>query len=413
MHILVESQFFYPEQMRINDICAALVERGHTVTVVTSIPNYPQGKYYPGYGLFKRRKETYKGMVIHHLPVVARGKGFVGLTLNYISFVVSGWFFAHFTTIKPDLVFMNMSSPMTQSLVGTWVAKRRRIPSIIYVLDLWPESFEVVTGISSPLILKPLGRMVDHIYSRVGRVLTSSKSFIDSIKARGVAEEKLEFWPQYAEEFYKPVQGSNASQTNVIPSDGRLKVIFTGNVGLAQGLDLLIPVAQSLDDKGVSICFVIVGDGSYKSELIHQVAERSLQHTFHFIERQPATDIPLLLSHADIGLVMLKRSEIFSKTIPAKVQSYMACALPIIVSADGEVQEVVLEANAGFVAPAEDAVALTDAIEAFSSLSRVEREAMGEAAMAYSNRMFNKEHLIDRLECIMIELYEENTHVHK
>jgi glycosyltransferase involved in cell wall biosynthesis len=412
MHILVESQFFYPEQMRINDICTALVERGHTITAVTSIPNYPQGKFYPGYGLFKRRKETHAGMTIHHLPVIPRGKGFIGLTLNYISFVVSGWFFAHFTKIKPDIVFMNMSSPMTQSLVGTWIAKRRRIPSIIYILDLWPESFEVVTGISSPMLLKPLGNMVDKIYGRVDQVLTSSKSFIDSINARGVLKSKLEFWPQYAEAFYKPVSKPPSTETLLIPCDQRLKIIFTGNVGLAQGLDLLIPTAQGLKAKDIDVCFVIVGDGSYKAELIRLIEDSSLQSYFHFIDRQPATEIPLLLSQADAGLVMLKKSEIFSKTIPAKVQSYMACALPLIVSADGEVQDVVREANAGLVAPAEDTTALTEAIAAFSALSKAERDEMGMAANAYSNLKFNKENLINRLEHIMQELYTEYSHVH-
>jgi glycosyltransferase involved in cell wall biosynthesis len=412
MHILVESQFFYPEQMRINDICAALAERGHTVTVVTSIPNYPQGKFYPGYGLFKRRKETYRGITIHHLPVIPRGKGFIALTLNYISFVISGWFFAHFTKIKPDLVFMNMSSPMTQSLVGTWIAKRRRIPSIIYILDLWPESFAVVTGISSAILLKPLGKMVDHIYSRVDRVLTSSKSFIESIRARGVPKSKLEFWPQYAEAFYEPVKTANNPDPPLLPSDERLKIIFTGNVGLAQGLDLLVPTAQGLQSRGIGVCFVIVGDGSYKAELMQQVEESALQSYFHFISRQPATDIPRLLAQVDAGLVMLKKSEIFSKTIPAKVQSYMACALPIIVSADGEVQEVILEAEAGFVTPAEDAVALIKAIATYASLSSEERAMMGEAALSYSRRIFNKKTLIDRLEHIMQELSTEYTHVH-
>ncbi|MCE1209348.1 MAG: glycosyltransferase family 4 protein, partial [Spirochaetia bacterium] len=245
MHILVESQFFYPEQMRINDICVALANRGHTVTVVTSIPNYPQGKFYPGYGIFKRRKETYRGISIIHLFVIPRGKGFISLTFNYISFVLSGWFFARFTSIKPDIVFMNMSSPMTQSLVGTWLAKRRRIPSVIYIMDLWPESFQVITGISSAMILKPLGKMVDYIYSRVDHVLTSSHGFLDVIESRGVPKAKLEYWPQYAEDFYAPLDSPGEGGPK-IPPDDRLKIMFTGNIGLAQGLDLLIPVAEAI-----------------------------------------------------------------------------------------------------------------------------------------------------------------------
>lgn len=407
MHILVESQFFYPEQMRINDICSALVERGHTVTVVTSIPNYPQGKYFPGYGLFKKRKETYKGVSIIHLPVIPRSKGFIGLTLNYVSFVISGWFFAHFTKLQPDVVFMNMSSPMTQSLVGVWLAKRRRIPSIIYIMDLWPESFQVITGISSGLILRPLGKMVDYIYTRVDHVLTSSYGFLDVIEARGVPKAKLEYWPQYAEEFYIPLDVSTLGKDTRIPTDDRLKIIFTGNVGLAQGLDLLVPVAESLKKAKCSVSFIIVGDGSYKETLISQVTKHNLTDFFIFINRQPATEIPGLLAQADAGLVILKKSEIFSKTLPAKVQSYMACALPILVSADGEAQRVVVEAGAGFVAPAEEIGPFVDAISSFASLSKEQRRQMGTSAKVYSDKMFQKDTLIARLETILATIGKE------
>jgi glycosyltransferase involved in cell wall biosynthesis len=411
MHILVESQFFYPEQMRINDICVTLVEQGHAVTVITSIPNYPQGKFYPGYGLFKRRKEIYNGVEIIHLPVIPRGKGFIGLTLNYISFVLSGWVFAHFTTLKPDVVFMNMSSPMTQSLVGTWLAKRRRIPSVIYVMDLWPESFQVITGISSALLLRPLGKMVDHIYSHVNYVLTSSYGFIDVIEARGVPKSKLEYWPQYAEDFYYPREVPPIRSDIVLPTDNRLKIIFTGNIGLAQGLQLLIPVAKALYRLRTPVCFVIVGDGSYKETFNALIEEYNLQQFFIIYKRQPATAIPDLLAQADAGLVILKRNQIFSKTLPAKVQSYMACALPILVSGDGEVQRVVLEAEAGFVAPAEEEAPLINAIISFAALPVEERKQMGRKARLYSEKMFNKNILIARLERLLISIYKENGNV--
>lgn len=412
MHILVESQFFYPEQMRINDICVSLAERGHTVTVVTSVPNYPQGKFYPGYGVFRRRRECFKGVSIIHLPVIPRGKGFIGLTLNYVSFVVSGWFFAHFTSIKPDIIFMNMSSPMTQSLVGTWLAKRRHIASVIYIMDLWPESFQAITGISSALILKPLGRMVDRIYSRVDHILTSSHGFLDVIEARGVPKAKLEYWPQYAEDFYVP-QESSAGRDAKIPADDRLKIIFTGNVGLAQGLDLLIPAAEAIQRLRLPICFIIVGDGSYKETLLSLVDRRGLGNFFVFIDRQPALAIPGLLAQADAGLVILKKSEIFSKTLPAKVQSYMACSLPLIVSADGEAQRVVREAGAGAAAPAEDVEALVDAIASFAALGEERRSQMGEAAKIYSEKMFQKKRLVDRLETLLDSFCEENRNVRR
>ena len=410
MHILVESQFFYPEQMRINDICVSLVEKGHTVTVVTSIPNYPEGKYFKGYGLFSKRKETYKGISVIHLPVIPRGKGFIGLTLNYISFVVSGWFFAHFTSLKPDLVFMNMSSPMTQSLVGVWLARRRRIPSAIYILDLWPESVEAITGITNPLVINPIGRMVDSIYRRTEKVLTSSHSFMEAIVQRGVCADKLFFWPQYAEEFYRPVEQDSFSEM-LVPHDGTINIAFTGNIGLAQGLDILIPVAKMLKQEALQVRFVLIGDGSDKERLIDLVEENGLMDFFLFISRQPAVRIPEYLAFCDAGLVVLKKSEIFAKTIPAKVQSYLACNIPLIVSADGEVQQVVREAEAGFVADAEDVEGLVKAVGDFSCLSKEGRLRLRNNARSYSEMMFNKETLIAQLENLFYSLVKDTANV--
>lgn len=204
-HILVIAQYFYPEQFRINDICTEWVKRGYKVTVVTGIPNYPQGKYYDGYGLFKKRKETYNGMDIIRIPLVPRGKNAIMLALNYLSFVVSGFFWKSFTRIKADFVFIFEVSPMTQALPGVWYAKKRKIPCYLYVTDLWPENVEIVGGIKNKTILNTIGIMVDYIYKRCDRIFTSSESFIQAIVDRGTDRKKLEFWPQYAEDYYKPV----------------------------------------------------------------------------------------------------------------------------------------------------------------------------------------------------------------
>lgn len=124
-HILVVAQYFYPEQFRINDICIEWINRGYQVTVLTGIPNYPQGKYYAGYGLFKKRKENYKGIEILRIPLIPRGNNPVMLVLNYISFVISGYFWKAFTSIKADYVFIFEVSPMTQALPGVWYAKKK------------------------------------------------------------------------------------------------------------------------------------------------------------------------------------------------------------------------------------------------------------------------------------------------
>ena len=236
-HILVVSQYFYPEQFRINDICEQWVKDGYEVTVLTGIPNYPQGDFYDGYGISKRRKETWRGIEIIRIPICPRKTGKVKLALNYMSFVVSGLFWSLFTKLKADVVFIYEVSPVTQALPGVWYAKRRKIPCYLYVLDLWPENVESVLGIHNKFILGAIGTLVDYIYKRCDIIFTSSRSFIEKIKNRGVKKEKLEFWPQYAEEFYQKYDGKFECE---IPRDGVLNLTFAGNIGYAQGLDVLV-----------------------------------------------------------------------------------------------------------------------------------------------------------------------------
>ena len=205
MRILVISQYYYPEQFRINDICKELVKRGHKVTVLTGIPNYPGGKYYKGYGLIKKRKEVKDGVEIIRIPLIPRRKNVITLALNYISFVISGYFWSKFTKREFDKVFIYEVSPVFQALPGIWYSKRRKIDCSIYVMDLWPESLELVTNIKSRVILNPINKVVDYIYKNCTKILASSESFAKKIAKRGHNKEKIIFWPQYAEEFYKPV----------------------------------------------------------------------------------------------------------------------------------------------------------------------------------------------------------------
>ena len=163
-HILIVSQYFYPEQFRINDIATEWANRGYQVTVLTGIPNYPQGKFYKGYGWFKNRKEIWNNIEIIRIPLFARGKSSIGMVLNYFSFIVSGWWWKCFTRVKADLVFTFEVSPMTQALIGVWYSKKHKIPNYLYVQDLWPENVEIVTGIHNRYIIGAIDKMVDYIY---------------------------------------------------------------------------------------------------------------------------------------------------------------------------------------------------------------------------------------------------------
>lgn len=399
-HILVISQYFFPEQFRINDICTEWIKRGYKVTVITGIPNYPEGKYYSGYGLFRKRKETYNGVDIIRIPLIPRGKRKIMLGLNYLSFVISGFFWKTFTRIKADLVFIFEVSPMTQALPGVWYAKRRKIPCYIYVQDLWPENVEIAAGIKNKRILRMIGKMVDYIYAKCNRIFVTSPSFGQSIQSRGVNENKIVFWPQYAEEFYQ----YSSERSELIPCDGVMNITFTGNIGTAQGLEILPETAAELKRKNMKVRFNIVGDGRSKTNLVNQIKEKCVDEYFNIIGWQSANHIPVILASSDVAFLSFANEPLYSMTIPAKLQSYMACRIPIIGSVSGESKQIISDAECGLSCNIGDANALAELIIAFANLSEQEKSQMAINAQDYVKHHFDKKSLLDFMDECFIEV---------
>ena len=399
-HILVISQYFYPENFRINDICKEWVKRGYEVTVVTGIPNYPQGKFFNGYGLFKKRKEEYEGVHIIRLPIISRGKGSVRLALNYFSFVWSGLFWKTFTRIKADKVFIFEVSPMTQALVGVWYAKRRKIPCSIYVQDLWPENVEVVTGIHNQKILGAIDKMVNYIYRNCNLILATSPSFVKRLEERtsvfdAEGKSKVRYWPQYAEEFYKPVPKKDLEDLKI--SD-KFRIVFTGNVGYAQGLDILPKTAELLKQQEVPCEFVIVGDGRYMEEFRKEIANRNVEDMFVLLGRKKPEEIPGYLALCDAAFISFADNPLFAMTIPAKLQSYMACGMPIIAVASGETKRIIENAQCGSCCEFGDVEKLLNIIVQIKNDSKGLLWELSNNAMKYCNINYQKDYLMDMLQ---------------
>lgn len=403
--LLVVAQYYYPEQFRINDICAEWVKRGYEVTVITGIPNYPQGKFYKGFGWFKKRHEIHEGVEIIRLPIVSRGTSKLRLTLNYLSFVVSGYFWQLLTVQTADCVFVHEVSPMTQTLVGVWYGKRRGIPVIHYVTDLWPENVEAVSGLHSKILLGSINKMVDYLYANNNKILTSSRSFIGAIEKRGLPSNKLEFWPHYAEDYYKQQSRNSSKKASLlIPhEEDVINIAFTGNIGEAQGLYILPIAAKLLREKSIRICFYIIGEGRGKDSLQGAIEKVNIEEYFAFIPKQPAAEIPFLLAQCDVGLVILSENPVFKMTIPTKLQSYLACGIPIIASGEGEMCDIVTHAGAGFCAQTGSPAALADCITRFASLDDVQVRQMQANALLYYQRHFNKDNLMNRMDEIILE----------
>lgn len=397
-HILVVSQYFYPETFRINDMCQEWVKRGYKVTVVTGIPNYPMGKIFEGYGFTKKRHEIWNGIEIYRIPLIPRGCGAVGMIANYLSFMTSGMIAGKIKRINADLVFSFEVSPMTQVVTGISFAKRLHVPHYLYVQDLWPENVITVTGINSPLVIKPIDRLVDYVYKNSNEIFATSPSFVRTIcnRKRPVDEHKVHYWPQYAEEFYKPVDKTIAKRTAIsygIADDDSFKIIFTGNIGVAQGLQILPQTAKILKEENVK--FVIVGDGRYLENLKADIEKNNVQDKFVMIERQKAETIPVLLAACEAAFISFAEDELWTKTIPAKLQSYMACGMPVVAAAQGETARIIEESGCGLYCRLGDATKLSKTIV---KMMHADLTEMGKKSRKYFENNFDKQVLMDEMD---------------
>lgn len=398
-HILLISQYFYPEIFRVNDIAVEWVKRGYKVTVLTGIPNYPMGKFFEGYDWKHRRRENWNGVEIIRIPLIARGNSSnkffnaIGMAANYLSFIASGRRWVKKNNLHADLVFTVEVSPMTQALIGVWYKKRYHVPAYLYVQDLWPENVETVTGIHNKVIIGSINKMVDKIYRETDQIFTTSPSFVETIVNRlvPVNRNKVHYWPQYAEEFYKPLPPQAVK--GIDENDGSFKIAFTGNIGMAQGLDILPKAAVLL--RNVDVKFVIVGDGRYQAEFERQIDKKGVRDKFIMIPRVPAEYVPVILSVCDAGFISFNKDSLWEKTIPAKLQSYMACGKAIIASASGETKRIIEEAGCGVCCEIGDAKALAKGIK---ELTKSKSKEIGIKARKYFLDHYNKKKLMDEMD---------------
>lgn len=397
--ILIVSQYFHPETFRVNDIAKEWVDQGNEVTVLTGIPNYPRGRFYKGYSWFKKRKENYLGINIIRLPIIARRNNKFSLVLNYLSFVLSGFVWKTITKKVFDFIFVYEVSPMTQALPGIWYAKKMKIPVFVYITDLWPDNVISVTGLKNRWLINRIDNMVMYIYKNSTGILTSSNSFKWEIEARGIEPDKVFFWPQYAEDIYADKRNSYNDEFKILFKDPtQFNIIFTGNIGTAQGLDILVDVAKRISKSKLNIRFILVGDGRYKNELLDLVNKEKLSHYFLFIDQQPIEKIPSLLQLSDSALLVLNENEIYSKTIPSKLQSYLASGIPVIASVDGESQDIIKTSKAGLYSNAGDSNGLYKNIIQMYETSKQELNDYRINARLYYEKNYNKTQLFNQFD---------------
>ena len=403
MHILVITQYFWPENFRINDLVAELVERSHHVTVLTGIPNYPDGNVFEEFSSEQDRFFNYKGADIIRVPMVARGQGNFRLMLNYLSFAISASLVGAWRLRgrKFDIIFTFQGSPVTVGLPAVLMRSIKRAPSAIWVLDLWPESLEAVGAVRNRLLLKIVSKLVKFIYTRCDLILAQSKSFIPQIQKYVCTRVPVRYFPSWAELIFDV---ANAVPSKVVPFQvDRFNVMFAGNIGDAQDFPSILGAAELLK-KFPHIRWLVVGDGRVASWVANEVKRRNLQESLLLLGRHPLEQMPSFFKHADVLLVSLKDHPIFSMTIPGKLQSYLAAGIPVVAMLNGEGSDVVKNSGCGLACAAGDEFGLADAVLRLSKMGVEERQALGRNGLSMSKREFNRQLLMNQLDGWLTEL---------
>ena len=392
MKILVVCQYYPPEPVRIGDICKWLQDRGHEVSVITGIPNYPMGYVYQDYRGGKKRDEVIDGVKVHRTFTVGRRKGVFFRLLNYFSFAISSSIYASRMKEEFDVVFVNQLSPVMMACAGIKYKKKHGKKLLLYSLDLWPESLCVGGIRKGSFVYRVFHKISKRIYQNVDRLLVSSKSFSDYFEKEFGIKGSV-YWPQYAESLFTP-------RTCAKKSGDSVDLMFAGNLGTAQSVDTIIKAAKETEDI-LNLRWHIVGDGSELENLM-QMTERLELHSVVFHGRQPLEEMPRFYAMADAMLVTLQKEPIISLTLPGKVQTYMAAGKPLIGAIDGETPLVIRDSRCGKCCDAEDYVSLARLVREMIAEDRFSE--YGQNAVEYYESRFSKEKNLFVLESELLNL---------
>ena len=393
MKVLVVCQYYKPEPFRISDICEALVEMGHSVTVVTGTPNYPEGIIYPGYENGAKADEIINGVTVHRCPMIPRKSGALYRFLNYYSFVFSSQKYLRGLNEDFDVVFVNQLSPVMMAQAALTWAKRKGKRCVLYCLDLWPESL-LAGGIrKDSLIYKVFRRVSRRIYQSADQILVTSRGFVPYFEETlGLTGKKLGYLPQYAEDMFGALPESTEPKNTV-------DFLFAGNVGSLQSVETIVEAARLLQNES-QIRIHIVG-GGISLENCKKQAEGLNNITFH--GRRDLGEMPSFYAMADVLLITMGKDPVLSATLPGKVQSYMAAGKPVAGAIDGETARLINEeALCGACCGAEDAPALAEILRQMAA-DPEKRKEYGCNARRYYREHFQKTKFLVELERVLEE----------
>ncbi len=408
MRLLVVTQYFWPENFRINELVTELLCRGHEITVLTGWPNYPEGRVFDVYRQNPTQYTCFEGARVVRVPLLPRGRGGLRLILNYLSFAVSASVLGAWKLRgqKFDVVLVYEPSPITVGIPGAVMRFFKRAPMALWVLDLWPETLKAVGVVKSGWLLNAVGHLVSWIYRRCDLILAQSRSFEDHIALYAPKGITIKYFPAWADEVFQ--QDKAIEPNTAVPSATEVfTVVFAGNIGEAQDFPSILDAAERLGERD-DIRWIIVGDGRMSNWVSDQIKRRNLTGKVLMVGRHPLERMPSFFAHADALLVSLKDEPIFSMTIPGKMQAYLGSGIPVLAMLNGEGADIVIKAEAGLVSPAGDGEALAQNVIKLAAMGEIEWTRLGENGRRFCTTQFDRSMLIGRLENWLQEIIKRN-----
>lgn len=381
------TQWFPPEPAQLAEwLARSLAGQGWAVSILTGIPNYPEGKVYPGYRAFQLRRETVSGLAVRRTPLYpSHDSSAVRRMGNYVSWALSATIWGLGALRRSD-VSLVYSSPATAALPAMVARVLFRKPYVLMIQDLWPDSIFasgfLTTGLPSRMARAVLGGFAQLSYKLSSGIAVISPGMREQLLQRGVDAGKLQLVYNWVDEaLYHPAEPDRALRPLLGIGPDDFVMMYAGNHGAAQDLANVLRAMELVDSDRV-VHLVLVGDGVEKPELEKQ-AEGMAPGTVHFMPPQPPEAMAPLMAAADLQLVTLKDDPLFRITMPSKVQSILASGRPLLVCAPGDAARVARDAGAGFSCEPGEPNRLADTIHRALQCSQGELERMGDKAVCY------------------------------
>lgn len=398
LRILAVCQHYWPEQFQITDICEELARRGHEVTALVGIPNYPTGVVPEEYIDGKNRVQERNGVRIVRAEEVPRRPGALGLARNYWSFKRGADKRVHDLEGGYDVVFAYQLSPVLMAEPAMRAKRAFGAPVLLYCADIWPDAVRAMLPGGLAFFMPIVRAVSTRIYCGADMVATNSRAYIDCFEGvHGLERSRCRYVPQYADDSYLDMDLTAG------PSE-RTRFMVMGNIGRLQYLRVLMEAVDLLKERD-DFELHVVGTGSAIGELESFVSQRGLQEHVVLHGRHPVEEMPSFYRMADACVLTLHvpGAPWISSTLPSRLQGYMAAGKPVLAAIDGSAAEVIAESGCGVAAPATDSAGLAALMADFID-NREKYADCGERGRVYFRENFMRGRYMNEIEALLVEV---------